>query len=246
MVTICQIGSLKQRFLQGLEAGIRDAALVQVDHFEIVAEGVLGHDQVGDCFCTSVAQSWVLFEREVDEALTLADAVVVVLSPQLEAALEAGIIILLSIICHDRAIFRSGAWASLVANIVLLVANQSLNKIDHECGPEAVVIKLDRFDVQRLTQGFNEMVGHDFCHTKSLEPDRPQVGVRLDEITQQLEGEMIISDACLAEIQVLDSVVVYEGSQDLLDCLVSNIWVAADIERSQAAHGVDCCVNELR
>ena len=42
---------------------------------------------------------------------------------------------------------------------------------------------------------------------------------------------MVASDSCLAEIQVLDSVVIDEGSQNLLDRLATNVRVPADVER---------------
>lgn len=73
------------------------------------------------------------------------------------------------------------------------------------------------------------MMRHDLGHSKSLKPNRPEIGVGLYEISQQLERQVVTSDSCLAEIQVLDSVVIAEGSQNLLDCLAANVWVAADV-----------------
>ena len=43
-----QGGPLEQGLLQLLEAGVRDATFVHVYYFEVVAEGTLGLDQVGD------------------------------------------------------------------------------------------------------------------------------------------------------------------------------------------------------
>ena len=52
-----------------LEACVRDAALVEIYDFEIVAEGTLSLDQVGDCFSAPVADVDVAFEREAYQAV---------------------------------------------------------------------------------------------------------------------------------------------------------------------------------
>lgn len=59
-----QVGSLEKSLLQVLKSLVGDAALVHVDHLQVVAEWVLSLDQVSDGRSSPVSNLQVSFEGD--------------------------------------------------------------------------------------------------------------------------------------------------------------------------------------